>query len=40
MLLYVEGDNRGAQGTYARLGMSSSGYTVMEELFTKSAERG
>ena len=38
--LYVEGDNRGAQATYARLGMSSSGYTVMEELFTESAERG
>tara|TARA_B100000029_G_scaffold512247_1_gene608378 strand:+ start:1564 stop:2052 length:489 start_codon:yes stop_codon:yes gene_type:complete len=38
--LYVEGDNRGAQATYARLGMSPSGYTVMEELFTESAERG
>ena len=38
--LYVEGDNRGAQATYARLGMSLSGYTVMEELFTESAERG
>ena len=38
--LYVEGDNRGAQATYARLGMSSSGYTGMEELFTESAERG
>ena len=38
--LYVEGDNRGAQATYARWGMSSSGYTVMEELFTESAERG
>ena len=38
--LYVEGDNRGAQATYARLGRSSSGYTVMEELFTESAERG
>ena len=38
--LYVEGDNRGAQATYARLGMSSSGYTVMEELFTEALEEG
>ena len=38
--LYVEGDNRGAQATYARLGMSSSGYTVMEELLTEALEEG
>ena len=37
--LYVERDNRGAQATYARLGMSSSGYVVMEELFAESDDR-
>ena len=37
--LYVERDNRGAQATYARLGMSSSGYAVMEELFAESDDR-
>ncbi|BCW98515.1 MAG: hypothetical protein KatS3mg024_1342 [Armatimonadota bacterium] len=35
--LYVERHNEAAQNTYARLGMSLTGYVVMEEMFGASA---
>ncbi len=31
--LYVDADNRGAQATYERLGMTSTRYHLMEDLF-------
>ena len=31
--LYVDADNRGAQATYERLGMTSARYHLMEDLF-------
>jgi ribosomal protein S18 acetylase RimI-like enzyme len=36
--LYVEGENRGAQKTYEALGMSVTGYRVMETIFEQGAD--
>ena len=36
--LYVEHENQRAQATYSRLGMSSSGYQVLESMFTAPGE--
>jgi len=38
--LYVEEENRGAQKTYESLGMSVTGYRVMETIFEQGAKRG
>jgi len=38
--LYVERHNRAAQNTYSRLGMSLTGYVVMEDIFGQQSAGG